>query len=90
MIVGRRRTRARGAAPAPAAPRPPHRLQLDPVACDGHGLCAAAAPDLVTLDRWGFPVVRPDVERGTLAQARAAAAACPALALRLSRRNQET
>jgi ferredoxin len=33
------------------------RLIVDPIACDGVGLCAQLAPGLVDLDRWGYPVV---------------------------------
>lgn len=33
------------------------RLRVDPVACDGIGLCARIAPTLVSLDRWGFPIL---------------------------------
>jgi ferredoxin len=32
------------------------RLVVDPVACDGVGMCAHLAPDLVRLDSWGYPV----------------------------------
>jgi ferredoxin len=62
------------------------RLEIDWTRCDGHGLCAALLPERVQLDEWGFPVMRsiavtdvdePDVRR--------AVAACPALALRLTR-----
>ncbi len=60
------------------------RLRVDPIGCVGHGLCAELAPELVTLDEWGYPILaagpvpaelRPHVRR--------AVAACPALALRL-------
>lgn len=61
------------------------RLAIDWTRCDGHGLCAFAAPELLRLDEWGFPMpvgpVRPVDERA----ARRAAAVCPALALRLER-----
>ncbi|GAB2471446.1 ferredoxin [Jatrophihabitans fulvus] len=59
-------------------------LQIDWHRCDGHGLCAALLPGVVRLDEWGFPVL-PDgaVPDAALADARRAAAACPALALRL-------
>jgi ferredoxin len=33
------------------------RLEVDPVACDGVGLCAHLAPAVVQLDRWGYPVI---------------------------------
>ena len=60
------------------------RLTIDWTRCRGHGLCAQIAPELVQLDRQGFPVmldmpVPPWLERG----ARQAVDMCPALALRL-------
>jgi ferredoxin len=60
------------------------RLAIDWTRCQGHGLCAQIAPELVQLDRQGFPVmldtpVPPWLERG----ARQAVEMCPALALRL-------
>jgi ferredoxin len=61
------------------------RIAVDWTRCDGHGLCALAAPRLLALDEWGFPLplapVRPADER----TARRALAVCPALALRLER-----
>ena len=61
-------------------------LQVDPTACTGHGLCAELAPELVTLDEWGYPIV-PDrpVPRTLDRTARRAVADCPALALALTR-----
>ncbi|HET9517767.1 MAG TPA: hypothetical protein VFO77_08590, partial [Actinoplanes sp.] len=35
---------------------PVRRLVIDPVACDGIGICAYLAPGLVWLDRWGYPI----------------------------------
>jgi ferredoxin len=70
-----------------------HRLQVDPTACTGHGLCAELLPELVALDEWGYPVLDdrpvPDALRGP---ARRTVAACPALALRLTptARSEET
>ena len=62
------------------------RLEVDWIACDGHGLCAALLPERVELDDWGYPVlVDPEVPGRLLPHARAAVSACPALALRLSR-----
>jgi ferredoxin len=58
------------------------RLRVDPVACDGVGICAHLAADLIGTDSWGYPVVsgdRLDAER--LRQARAAVRACPRRAL---------
>ena len=60
------------------------RLRVDFIACDGRGLCAAALPELITLDDWGFPIVsgRPVPPR-MLADACETVRACPKLALRL-------
>jgi ferredoxin len=60
------------------------RLRVNPIACDGHGLCAELLPERVRLDEWGFPIVDPEAVPDALApHARRAVAACPALALRL-------
>jgi len=62
----------------------PARLVVDPVRCEGVGICAYVANRLVDLDRWGYPIVPtwpldPREQRA----ARAAAAACPRRALLL-------
>ncbi|HZD71829.1 MAG TPA: ferredoxin [Actinomycetes bacterium] len=60
------------------------RLRVDPIACDGHGLCAQLLPERVTLDDWGYPIVDPTpIGPDLAAHARRAVAACPVLALRL-------
>jgi ferredoxin len=61
-------------------------LRVNPILCDGHGLCAELFPEAIELDEWGYPMI----ERGPLAgsletHARRAVAACPVLALRLER-----
>jgi ferredoxin len=63
-----------------------NQLRVNPIACTGHGLCAELAPELVTLDEWGYPIVtgRP-VPHGLNRTARRAVANCPALALALAR-----
>jgi ferredoxin len=63
-----------------------HALRVNPIACEGHGACAELLPELITLDEWGYPIiddrpVPPALER----DARAAVAACPKLALKLTR-----
>ena len=59
-------------------------LHLDPAACTGHGLCADLVPELVELDEWGFPILRPEaVGPELLPHAQRAVSACPTLALRL-------
>ena len=59
-------------------------LRVDPIACDGHGMCAELLPELVTLDEWGYPIMDPGPVPPSLdREARKAVAACPALALKL-------
>jgi ferredoxin len=60
-------------------------LQLDPISCRAHGLCAEELPEAITLDEWGYPIVPTGpVPRELVRRAKAAAAACPVLALRLT------
>ena len=62
----------------------PVRLRVDWSACDGQGLCAIWAPELVSRDEWGFPVVASGAVPGSLLPAaREAVRACPRLALAL-------
>lgn len=58
-------------------------LGVDPIACEGHGLCADLLPELIHLDDWGYPVIEGDVPEVLRAHARRAVTACPALALKL-------
>ncbi len=61
-------------------------LRVNPIACDGHGLCAELFPERVSLDEWGFPIVDGDAIPKELEQhARRAVSECPKLALMLSR-----
>jgi ferredoxin len=60
------------------------RLRVDPIACDGRGLCAEVLPELITLDDWGYPIVRDgEVPPGLMAAADEAIRLCPLLALHL-------
>jgi sulfoxide reductase heme-binding subunit YedZ len=62
------------------------RLRVDPTACTGHGLCAELLPELVALDRWGYPLLADQpVPASLLSRARRTVTDCPALALRLNR-----
>jgi ferredoxin len=59
-------------------------LRLDPITCDGHGICADLFPARIALDDWGFPIVDPaPIPEPLLADARRAVTNCPVLALRL-------
>lgn len=59
-------------------------LRVDPIACDGHGLCAELFPEWISLDDWGYPIIesRP-VPAGLSEHAQRAVGECPKLALRL-------
>ena len=62
------------------------RLRVDPIACDGRGFCAEILPEMITLDDWGFPMIRDaDVPADLQADAAEAVRLCPLLALRLDR-----
>ena len=62
-------------------------LRLDPIACDGHGNCHELLPELIGIDRWGYPVVDAQTVPGSLERdARRAVSMCPKLALSLERR----
>jgi len=61
-------------------------LRVNPIACDGHGLCAELFPERIHLDDWGYPIVAPEpVPPALRGHARRAVAACPKLALELRR-----
>jgi ferredoxin len=60
------------------------RLRINPIMCDGHGLCAELLPELIRLDDWGYPIIdvaEVPIELESLACR--AADACPTLALLL-------
>ena len=60
------------------------RLVVDPIACDGYGICHELFPERVTLDDWGYPIIDDGlISGGDTRHARRAVAACPRLALRL-------
>ena len=57
-------------------------LRVNPIACVGHGMCAELLPELIQLDRWGYPILSSStVPRPLADHARRAVQACPALAL---------
>jgi ferredoxin len=62
------------------------RLRVNPIACDGYGMCAELLPELITLDDWGYPIIADDgVPAHLVDHARQAARLCPTLALLLER-----
>lgn len=61
-------------------------LRVNPILCEAHGVCAELLPELIRLDRWGYPVlasatVPPELEP----LARRTVASCPRLALLIER-----
>jgi ferredoxin len=61
------------------------KLEINPIACTAHGLCADLLPELIQLDEWGYPMLANHVPAHLEAHARRAVSACPTLALRLTR-----
>jgi ferredoxin len=80
-----RRATAERSARDPLAPSMSPRLRIDPGVCDGVGICAHLAPDLVTVDSWGYPIISQDplTHASDRRQAQAAVSACPRKALYL-------
>lgn len=60
------------------------KLEIDWTRCDGHGLCARLLPEKIELDEWGYPIIDATIDDRLIREARRAALACPALALRVT------
>ena len=61
-----------------------HEIRVDPVACDGYGHCAEVAPEIFSLDEWGYPIIRhAQVPAALLPVAKLAVKQCPRKALHL-------
>ena len=59
-------------------------IEIDPIKCEAHGLCAELLPERITLDEWGYPLIdQTPVPPALQELARRAVNACPTLALRL-------
>jgi ferredoxin len=71
-------------ASTPVVTRSGHRLRVNPITCDAHGMCAELLPEHIALDEWGYPLIAdPEVRAELLSHARRAASACPTRALLL-------
>jgi ferredoxin len=64
------------------------KLEINPIACTAHGLCADLLPELIELDEWGYPILADHVPPHLATHARRAVSACPTLALRLTRKRE--
>ena len=63
-----------------------HRVRVNPIDCEAHGMCAELLPERITLDEWGYPLVDEAPLDGVLVEhAIRAARACPTLALLVER-----
>ena len=59
-------------------------LRVNPIVCQGRGLCAELFPERIELDDWGYPIIDSEpIPRALAGHARRAVAACPVLALKL-------
>ena len=57
-------------------------LRMDPIACEGHGLCSELFPERISLDDWGYPIIDPKpIPRELERHARRAVNECPRRAL---------
>ena len=64
----------------------PDHLSVDPIRCDGFGMCAELLPERIRLDDWGYPIIEPrPIGEELRPLARQAVRACPVGALRLER-----
>jgi ferredoxin len=61
-----------------------HHVRVDPITCDGRGVCAELFPERISLDDWGYPIIdgTPFGDR-LLPHAKRAVEQCPLIALRL-------
>ena len=60
------------------------RLRVDWIRCDGYGTCADMLPEVIDLDDWRYPVLRPGaIDPDLLHDAQRAADCCPMGALTL-------
>ncbi len=61
------------------------RLRVDPIMCDGYGHCRELAPELVTLDEWGYPILHSEAFANSKSElvrsAKLAIRGCPRQAL---------
>ena len=62
------------------------KVRVDPITCDGRGVCAELFPERITLDDWGYPIVDDTpIDARLLPHAKRAVEQCPVIALRLER-----
>jgi len=63
-----------------------HRVRVNPIACEAHGMCAELLPERISLDEWGYPILDgTPLDGREVEHALRAARACPTLALLVDR-----
>jgi ferredoxin len=86
MVQRQRKDPDIASAPPVAVMNPRLTLRVNPITCDGRAMCAEVLPELISLDDWGFPIIRSGAVPDHLHdEAREAIRICPKLALRLDR-----
>ena len=61
-----------------------HKLRIDWILCDGYSLCGDAAPDVIDLDEWGYPIIASGpIHPEHVRDVKRAVAQCPMKALKL-------
>lgn len=61
------------------------KITLNPAVCDGFGFCAEILPEVISLDEWGFPIIRGgDVPERLRRAGQQAVHFCPRRALMLT------
>ena len=62
------------------------KISVNPITCDGHGVCAELFPERISLDDWGYPILdATPIDSRLLPHAKRAVEQCPVIALRLER-----
>jgi ferredoxin len=65
-------------------------VTVDPIACEAYGYCAELLGEIISLDEWGFPIVRDGpVPMELVTLAKKAARDCPRRALILRKHDPE-
>jgi ferredoxin len=63
-----------------------HRVRVNPITCEAHGMCAELLPERITLDEWGYPLLdETPLHDSQVEHAIRAARACPTFALLVQR-----
>jgi ferredoxin len=63
-----------------------HRVRVNPIACEAHGMCAELLPERISLDEWGYPLLDgAPLDGREVEHALRAARACPTFALLVER-----